>query len=62
VPAEREGAMFALIPWDVWFAAALCIATVLATIFEPPPLVFLGAYCLLGAYVVIEIIKDEKNI
>jgi hypothetical protein len=54
--------MFLLIPWDIWFAVALCIATVLAAIFEPPLIVFLGAYSMLCAYVVAEIIKDEMNI
>jgi hypothetical protein len=54
--------MFLSIPWDIWFAVALCIATVLAAIFEPPLIVFLGAYSVLCAYVVVEIIKDETNI
>jgi hypothetical protein len=54
--------MFALIPWDIWFALALCIATVLAAIFEPPLTVLLGAYCMLGAYIVVGMINDEKNI
>jgi hypothetical protein len=61
VPAEKEGAMFLSIPWDIWFAVALCIATVLAAIFEPPLIVLLGAYSALVAYVVVDIINDEKN-
>jgi len=61
-PTEREGAVFLSIPWDIWFAVALCIATVLAAIFEPPLIVLLGAYSILCAYVVVGIINDETNI
>jgi hypothetical protein len=62
VPAKSEGTVFVLIPWDIWFAIALCIATALAAIFEPPLVFLLGAYSVLVAYVVVEIINDEKNI
>jgi hypothetical protein len=62
VPAKERGTMFALIPWDIWFALALCIATMLAAIFESPLVVLLGAYSMLGAYVVVEMINDEKDI
>ena len=54
--------MFLSIPWDIWFAAALCIATILAAIFEPPLVVLLGAYSALVAYIVVEIINDETKI
>jgi hypothetical protein len=54
--------MFLSIPWDIWFAVVLCIATVLAAIFELPLVVLLGAYSMLCAYVVVEIINDERNI
>jgi len=54
--------VFLSIPWDIWFAVALCIATVLAAIFEPPLIVLLGAYSALVAYIVVDIINDEKNI
>jgi general stress protein CsbA len=62
VPAKREGTMFALIPWDIWLAIVLCIATMFAAIFEPSLIVLLGAYSMLGAYIVVEIINDKKNI
>ena len=43
--AKGEGAMFVSIPWDIWVAVVLCIATVLAAIFKPPPIIYSWGVC-----------------
>ncbi len=44
--------MFALIPWDVWLAAALCIAILAAAIFEAPQ-IGIVLYLMLSAYIAV---------
>ena len=55
----REGAMFALIPLDVWVAAVLAAAAGLMAIFGPSAGVFVLIYVFLCAYIIVEIIGDE---
>ncbi|HUL87408.1 MAG TPA: hypothetical protein VLU23_04395 [Pseudolabrys sp.] len=51
--------MFALIPLDVWLAAALAAAFGLVAIFGPSAGLFILIYVCLCVYVVIEVISDE---
>jgi len=60
VPRKR-GIVLKSIPWDVWGAAALAVATVLAMIFEPAPAAFIVAYIFLCAYVVVETISGSQR-
>jgi hypothetical protein len=59
VPNRKEGAMFALVPLDVWVAAALAAAVGLIAIFGPSAGVFVLIYVCLCAYIIIEVISDE---
>jgi hypothetical protein len=54
--------MLALITWDIWVACALGVAALLAVVFEPPPIVLFTLCFMLGAYVVVDIIDDERNL
>jgi hypothetical protein len=51
--------MFALVPLDVWVAAALAAAIGLVAIFGPSAGVFVLIYGCLCAYIIIEVISDE---
>jgi len=51
--------MFALIPLDVWVAAALAAVFALVAIFGPSAGVFILIYVCLCVYIVIEVISDE---
>ncbi|MFZ0622911.1 MAG: hypothetical protein WBX05_20455 [Pseudolabrys sp.] len=51
--------MFALVPLDVWVAAALAAAVGLVAIFGPSVGVFVLIYVCLCAYIIIEVISDE---
>ena len=51
--------MFALVPLDVWVAAALAAAVGLVAIFGPSAGVFILIYVCLCVYIVIEVIGDE---
>ena len=53
--------MFALIPRDVWFAAALCIGSLLAAVFDPSHIVITCLYIMLTAYIVVGLINDEEK-
>jgi hypothetical protein len=55
----KEGAMFTLIPLDVWVAAVLAAAAGLMAIFGPSAGVFILIYVFLCAYIIVEIIGDE---
>jgi len=55
----REGAMFALIPLDVWVATVLAAAAGLMAIFGPSAGVFILIYIFLCAYIIVEIIGNE---
>ena len=58
--AQQKGsAMFALVPLDVWVAAALAAAIGLVAIFGPSAGVFVLIYFCLCAYIIIEVISDE---
>jgi len=60
VPIEnKEGAMFASIPLDVWVAALLAATAGLMAIFGPSVGVFVAVYLCLCAYIVVEVINDE---
>jgi hypothetical protein len=56
---EKEGAMFALIPLDVWVAAVLAAFAGLMAIFGPSAGVFILIYVFLCAYIIVEIISNE---
>jgi hypothetical protein len=53
--------VFKSIPWDVWAASALGIATVLAMIFGPAPAALIVVYIFMCAYIVVETIKGAQN-
>ena len=55
----KEGAMFALIPLDVWVAAVLAAAAGLMAIFGPSGSVFILIYLFLCAYIIVEVISNE---
>jgi len=59
VPNRKGGAMFALVPLDVWVAAALAAAVGLVVIFGPSAGVFGLSYVCLCVYISIEAISDE---
>jgi len=56
---REEGAMFALIPLDVWVATVLAAAAGLMAVFGPSAGGFILLYVFLCAYIVVEIISDE---
>ena len=57
---RKEGAMFALIPLDVWLATILAAAAGLMAIFGPSAGGgFILLYVFLCAYIVVEIISNE---
>ena len=53
--------MLKSIPWDVWAAAALALAAVLAMIFEPAPAALIVVYIFLCAYVIVETINGAQS-
>ena len=59
VPNREGGAMFALVPLDVWVAAAHPAAIGMVAIFGPSAGVFVLIYFCLCAYIIIEVISDE---
>jgi hypothetical protein len=59
--AQKEGAVFKSIPWDVWAAATLAVAAFLAMIFEPAPAVLIVVYIFLCAYIVVKTIKGAQS-
>ena len=59
VPNRKGGAMFALVPLDVWVAAALAAAIGMVAIFGPSAGVFVLIYFCLCADIIIEVISDE---
>ena len=56
---RKEGAMFALIPLDVWVATVLAAAAGLMAIFGPSAGGFILLYIFLCAYIIVEIICNE---
>lgn len=59
--AQKEGAVFKFIPWDVWAAATLAVAAFLTMIFEPAPGMLIVVYIFLCAYIVVETIKGAQS-
>ena len=59
VSNRKEDAMFALVPLDVWVAAAIAAAVGLVAIFGPSAGVFVLIYVCLCVYIIIEVISDE---
>ncbi len=55
----KEGAMFTLIPLDVWVATVLAAAAGLMAIFGPSAGGFVLIYVFLCAYIIVEIIGNE---
>ena len=53
--------MFRSIPWDVWAAATLAGAVVLAMIFEPGPAALIVAYIFVCAYIVVETMSGAQS-
>jgi len=60
-PTEKEGALFIFIPWDVWIAGALGIAALCAKFWDFPQSFFVVLYLMLCAYIVVSIIRDERD-
>jgi hypothetical protein len=54
--------MFSLIPWDVKCAGILLVVTVLASVFGPSQIIFIGLYAMLCAYIIVSTFCGEgKN-
>jgi hypothetical protein len=58
---QQAVAMIKSITWDIWVAAALAVATILAAIFDPAPVAFIVLYLGLCAYVVLETFNGEHK-
>ena len=53
--------MFKFISWHVWAAAAIAVAAVLMTIFDPSPLILIAIFFALCVYIVVEIRKRKLS-
>ena len=53
--------MFRSVPWDVWAAATLAGAVVLAMIFDAGPAALIVGYIFLCAYVVVQTINGAQS-
>jgi hypothetical protein len=51
--------MFRFISWHVWVAAAIAIAAVLTTIFDPSALILITLFFVLCVYIVVRIKKGK---
>jgi len=51
--------MFSLIPWDVKCAGILLVVTVLVSVFGPMPIIFVGLYAMLCAYIIVSTFCGE---
>ena len=51
--------MFKFISWDVWAAAAIGIAAVLTTVFDPSALILITLFFVLCVYIVVRIKKGK---
>jgi hypothetical protein len=47
--------------WHVWAAAAIAVAAVLMTIFDPSPLILIAIFFALCVYIVVEIRKRKLS-
>jgi hypothetical protein len=59
VPNSRGGTTLKIISWHVWVAAAIAIAAVLMTIFDPSALILITLFFVLCVYIVVRIKKGK---
>ena len=57
---QTRGTMLKSIPWHVWAAAAVAVAAVFVTAFDPSPLLFIAVFFALCAYIVIDMNERRK--
>ena len=55
------GTMSKFFSWHVWAAAAIAVAAVLMTIFDPSPLILIAIFFALCVYIVVEIRKRKLS-
>jgi hypothetical protein len=61
VPNRKRGTMSKFFSWHVWAAAAIAVAAVLITIFDPSPLILIAIFFALCVYIVVEIRKRKLS-
>jgi hypothetical protein len=59
VPNRRRGTMLKITSWHFWAAAAIGIAAVLTTIFDPSALILITLFFVLCVYIVVRIKKGK---
>ena len=58
---QKKGHYVKFFSWHVWAAAAIVVAAVLMTIFDPSPLILITIFFALCVYIVVEIKKRKLS-